>query len=68
MKTQSESPTEIRFLTTAEVCAMLKVGRTTLIAWEKRKLINPIKIGRRVVRYKLSDIEQIGENKMLQRA
>ena len=48
-------------LTTNQVLERLKVSRTTLWVWVKKKFIVPIEIGGRQ-RYKLSDINAILES------
>ena len=48
-------------LTTNQVLERLKVSRTTLWVWVKKKYIVPIEIGGRQ-RYKLSDINAILES------
>lgn len=45
-----------QYLTTKEVCDILKVSRQTLQTWKKKRKIKSSKI-LGTVRYKLSDIE-----------
>lgn len=46
-------------LTVTEACQMLKVSRVTLWKMTKQKKINqPVKIGSRNIRYRMSDISQ----------
>lgn len=55
-----EKTTELgKLVTVEEVCEMLSVTRQTLIRWEKEGKLHPIKIGERIKRYKLSEINSL---------
>ena len=53
-------PTTETYLTTDQVCEMLTVSRVTLWNWQKAGIINSFKVGN-LKRYKLSSIQQLGE-------
>jgi len=55
-------PDRDSYLTTDQVCEMLSVSRPTLWAWDKKEILNPVRIGN-AKRYRLSDIESLGRKK-----
>jgi excisionase family DNA binding protein len=57
-KTEPDPPRE-KFLTVDEVAEMLSVSRVTLWSWDRKGIINPVRIGN-LKRYKLSEIESLG--------
>lgn len=48
---------ESNFLTRKEVSEMLKISLTTLCNWQKKQILIPLKIGKRVL-YKSEDVEK----------
>jgi predicted DNA-binding transcriptional regulator AlpA len=58
---QPEQPTRERYLTVDEVCKILSVSRVTLWSWDKKEIVNPVRIGN-LKRYRLSEIESLGLN------
>ena len=55
-------PNRENYLTTDQVCEMLSVSRPTLWTWDKKKILNSVRIGN-AKRYRLSDIESLGRKK-----
>ena len=51
-----------KFLTTEEVCDLLRITRVTLWTWEKKGVINPVRLGN-LKRYRLTDIEKLTATK-----
>ncbi len=47
-----------------QICDIFQVTAVTIIDWEKKGIVHPLRIGTRV-RYKLSDIEKLIESKSL---
>ncbi len=45
------------YLTRQETAKMLKVSLVTISDWNKKKILNPYRLGN-LIRYKLSEIEQ----------
>jgi predicted DNA-binding transcriptional regulator AlpA len=50
-----------KYLTVDQVADMLSVSRVTLWSWDRKGILNPVKIGN-LKRYKLSEIESLGGN------
>ncbi len=48
---------EHEYLTTNQVCQLLKVSRVTLWSWNKKGVLVPVRIGN-LLRYRKEDIEQ----------
>ena len=46
-----------RYLSAKQAAEMLGVHKQTIFRWVKEKKLNPIKVGERAIRYKLSEIE-----------
>ena len=61
-KPDPQPPIRDSYLTTEQVCKMLSVSRPTLWTWDKKEILNPVRIGN-AKRYQLSDIESLGKNK-----
>ncbi|MBQ4549136.1 MAG: helix-turn-helix domain-containing protein [Bacteroidales bacterium] len=53
---------EERYLSSDDVCDMLNVSKPTLWRWEKIDYLIPIRVGGKV-RYKLSEVKQILDDK-----
>lgn len=53
---------EERYLSSDDVCEMLDVSKPTLWRWEKMEYLIPLRVGGKV-RYKLSEVKQILNNK-----
>ncbi|WP_397301832.1 helix-turn-helix domain-containing protein [Nonlabens ulvanivorans] len=47
-----------KLITRKQVSEMLSVSVVTIIDWDKKKILNPLRIGNRV-RYQLSEIEEV---------
>jgi predicted DNA-binding transcriptional regulator AlpA len=50
-----------KFLTVDQVAEMLSVSRVTIWSWDKKEILNPVRIGN-LKRYRLSEIENLGGN------
>jgi excisionase family DNA binding protein len=58
---KEEPPTREKFLTVDQVCEILSVSRVTLWSWDRKGILNPVRVGN-LKRYRLSEIESLGEN------
>lgn len=64
-ETENKRPIEKRpFLSRREAAELLGVGEKTLRRWELRGQLGAVRINRRVIRYRRSDIDELAE-KML---
>lgn len=52
----NETADENEVLTPQEVTQVFKISRRTLWAWDAKGLLRPIKINRRVIRYRKADV------------
>lgn len=52
-----QPPKEEEYLTRKEVATMLKISLVTLHDWNKKKILNPYRLGN-LIRYKRSEIDQ----------
>ncbi len=48
-----------QYLTSDEVSKRLSVSKTLLWMWDKEGILKPSRIGKKLVRYKLSDIKSL---------
>jgi predicted DNA-binding transcriptional regulator AlpA len=55
---ETDPPRE-KYLTVDQVAEMLSVSRVTLWSWDKKEILNPVRIGN-LKRYRLSEIESLG--------
>jgi excisionase family DNA binding protein len=46
-------------LTTAEVCEILKIGRTTLYRWGLDGALRPVRLPKGTLRYRRSEVEAL---------
>lgn len=60
-KPDPEPHPQEKFLTVDEVCSMLSISRVTLWNFDKREITKPVRIGN-LKRYRLSDIEKLGQD------
>lgn len=62
LEKQIRDKREEKYLSSDDVCEMLNVSKPTLWRWEKMDYLIPIRVGGKV-RYKLSDVKQILDDK-----
>ena len=58
-----DKPGQEQYLTVGDVMKMLNVSRTLLWMWDKEGILKPTHIGKRLVRYRLSDIKNLMSDK-----
>lgn len=56
--TRKAVPDDVRLLTTRETCEALGCGARTLWTWGALGLIRPVRVGKRFVRYPLSEVRR----------
>ncbi len=47
-----------KYLTRQEVAEMLKISQRTIVNWERKGIVRPVKVGR-AVRYVRSEVEEL---------
>lgn len=62
LEKQIRDENEEKYLSSDDVCEMLDVSKPTLWRWEKMEYLIPLRVGGKV-RYKLSEVKQILNNK-----
>lgn len=60
---QETKPKNERFLTIDETCRLLSVTRPTLWSWDKKGILESIRIGN-LRRYRISDIENLAAKQL----
>ena len=61
-KTRPVAKPPEKYLTIDQVCELLSVSRVTLWSWDKKGILESVRVGN-LRRYKLSDIEKIMNNR-----
>ena len=56
-------PDQEQYLSVGDVMKILNVSRTLLWIWDKEGILKPTHIGKRIMRYKLSDITNLMSDK-----
>jgi excisionase family DNA binding protein len=51
-------PDDVRLLTVREACEALSCGPRTLWTWTASGLLKPVRVGRRFIRYPLSEVRR----------
>lgn len=58
---QPRTPRAAAYLSTAEAAIYLDVGQSTLRDWQRNGLITPIRLGPKLLRWRIADLDAIGQ-------